>query len=348
MTPLERAILRQRRALLRIEQNGARQIVSTYAAVEQRLKESVDLLTREITHARAQGFEVRPGWLFAQQRYRQLLVELQHSTLDFLHQALTTITTMQAAAIARAPDDAERLIFATMGPAPRRDIAALRATFGKLPAAALHDMIGRASNGQPLGDLLGEIVPDAVDAVRHSLAYGVATGQNPRVIADDVMVRSGMSRTRALSIARTETLGAYREVSKQRFGETKIVETWTWLAAVDARTCPACAAMNGTIHPVTGGLESHPNCRCVAAPNTPSWADLGFTGIPDNRPAPQTPEERFDALSEADRLAILGRARLDAYSAGKITLADLVQETHSPKWGKGRTTATLTSLGLRI
>lgn len=348
MTPLERQIARQRNALLRIEHNGARQIIATYQAVEGRLKENADLLTREIAEARAAGIEVRPGWLFAQQRYRTLLAELQRSTLDFLHRAQGAIIDMQAAAVARAPEDAERLIFAALGPAPRRDVTQLRSTFGKLPAAALHQMIGRASNGQPLGDLLGEIVPDAVEAVRDSLAYGVATGQNPRVIADDVIVRSGMSRTRALAIARTETLGAYRTVTKDRFQGTKIVSEWEWRAALDARTCPACAAMNGTRHPVSEPLASHVNCRCTMCPRTPSWAELGFHGIPDGRPPALSPEQRFSALPEANQLAILGRARLEAYDAGEITLAEMVQETHSKRWGAGRRATSLTELGLRI
>jgi SPP1 gp7 family putative phage head morphogenesis protein len=348
MSSLERAIARQRRALLEIEQNGARQIISAYQAVEARLKENLDLLTREIAHGRASGIEVKPGWLFAQERYRALLAELQRDTLAFLHQALAAITAMQSQAVKRAPDDAERLIFATLGPAPKQDIAHLRGAFGKLPAAALREMIGRASNGQPLGDLLSEIVPDAVEAVRNSLAYGVATGQNPRLIADDVIVRSGMSRTRALAIARTETLGSYRAVTKERFLGSRIVSEWEWLAALDARTCPACAAMNGTRHSITEPLASHPACRCVMSPLTPSWAELGFTGIPDGRPPALSPEQRFEALSEADRLAILGRARLDAYNAGKITLADMVAETYSPRWGNGRSMVTLTALGLRV
>lgn len=346
MTPLERAIRNQRRALLAIERKGAQEIVRAYHIVEARLKQNLDLLTREIAHARSQGIEVKPGWLFAQERYRQLLIELQNSTLEFLHSALATITEMQTQAVSRAPSDAEKLILASMGPAPHEATTYLRATFGKLPAAALHMMIGRASDGQPLGELLSEIVPSSVEAVRHSLAYGVATGQHPRVIADDVVVRSGMSRTRALAIARTETLGAYRAVTQRRYNESKVVDSWEWRAALDNRCCAACAAMNGTIHPVTEPLASHPNCRCVAVPRTPSWAELGFHGIPDTRPKYRSPEERFGALPEAEQLAILGRARLDAYNAGKITLADMVAETRSERWGVGRATKPLAALGL--
>lgn len=348
MTPLERAIARQRAALLKVEQDGAGQIIGAYRSVESRLKSNLDLLTREIAEARAAGIEVRPGWLFSRERYRQLMVELQHSTLDFLNTSLTVVTDMQRVAVGRAPEDAARLIIASLEPAPRPAIVKLRARFGKLPEGALRHLIGRATNGQPLHLLLSEIAPDSAKAVQDSLAYGVATGQNPRTIAQDVQIQSGMSRTRALAIARTETLGAYRGATKDRFLGSRVVQSWTWRAALDNRTCPACVAMNGTEHPITEQLASHPNCRCAMVPNTPSWAELGFSGIPDSRPPQLSPEQRFDALPEAERLAILGHARLDAYNAGTITLADMVQTTQSQRWGTGRQATTLTALGIRI
>ncbi len=46
-------------------------------------------------------------------------------------------------------------------------------------------------------------------------------------------------------------------------------------------------------------------------------------------------------MPESDRLAVLGRAKLDAYNDGRITLADLVRPTHSERWGRGVRVATL-------
>ncbi len=46
-------------------------------------------------------------------------------------------------------------------------------------------------------------------------------------------------------------------------------------------------------------------------------------------------------MSEADQLAVLGRAKLDAYNDGLITLADLVKPTSSRRWGPGVRVASL-------
>jgi SPP1 gp7 family putative phage head morphogenesis protein len=345
---LERAIARQRNALLRIERNGASAIVQTYQAVERRLKYNLDLLTYELERAKAARIEVKPGWLFAQSQYQTLITELGEATLAFIHRAIATVTANQREAVGRAPTDAERLILSALGPAPRyaRDMMLQR--FTKLPAPQLEHLIGRAGDGQPLGNLLAEIVPASVTAAKNALAYGVATGQNPRIIAQDVQVRTGMARTRALAVARTETLGAYRHVAQERFKDSRVVQQWEWRAKLDARTCPSCMAMNGTLHPISEPLASHPNCRCVSTPRTASWAELGFTGIPDNRPPSESPEDRFAQLPEAEQLAILGATRLNAYNEGLISMGDLVHDTHSQRWGRGRRMATLQEMGLRV
>ncbi len=123
---------------------------------------------------------------------------------------------------------------------------------------------------------------------------------------------------------------------------SKVVKGWIWWAEPDA--CPVCSAEHGSEHTVDEILISHPCCRCTMVPQTLSWADLGFD-VPDGRPSRGGPE-RFAGLSEERKLTILGRARLDAYNAGLITLQDLVRETHHPRWGPGKRTATLKELHL--
>lgn len=347
MSPLEQEIARQRAALVRIEQNGASAITATYRRVEESLAANLALLNSEIESARSAGIEVRPNWLVSQHRYQQLLAELQEETLAFIHRAIEAVTKSQHAAVILAPGDADTLVVKSLGPAPKPAVAKVRSSFGSLPARQLEQFVGYAGDGKPLGLLLGELGPESAKAAKDSLAYGVATGQSPRVIATDVAQRTGIAKARALTIARTEMLRPYRTVTTQRFRETRVVQTWTWIATLDSSTCPACAAMNGTEHPVSEELHSHPNCRCAQSPNTPSWAELGFTGIPDTRQPTLSPQQRFAALPESERLSILGKRRLDAYEAGEITLEEMVRRTESPRWGAGRRASTLSELGVK-
>jgi SPP1 gp7 family putative phage head morphogenesis protein len=346
VSPLEELIARQRSELMKVERNGASAITATYKRVEEKLAANLALLISDIESARDAKVEVRPNWLVTQHRYQQLLAELQEETLAFIHRAIAEVTGMQRVAVERAPKDAEDLTVKALGPGPEAAVAQVRQNFGRLPGRQLERLVGFASDGKPLGELLAELGPEQSRAARDSLAYGVATGQSPRVIASDVATKTGMAKVRALTIARTEMLRPYREVTHERFQASQVVTGWTWLAVLDARTCPVCAAMNGTEHTDDETLDSHPNCRCTAAPRTKSWVDLGFSGIPDRRPPVLTPEQRFAALPEGDRLAILGARRLAAYESGAITLAEMVRVTESPRWGPGRRAATLTELGV--
>jgi hypothetical protein len=122
------------------------------------------------------------------------------------------------------------------------------------------------------------------------------------------------------------------------------VKGWIWIAEVNA--CPVCSAEHGSEHGLDETLDSHPGCRCSMMPVTLSWADLGFPNVPETRPTIEPGADRFAKLPEADKLLILGRARLEAYNAGEITLADMVRDTRSARWGAGKRMASLDELGV--
>jgi SPP1 gp7 family putative phage head morphogenesis protein len=341
VSPIEQELARQRARLHAIEQKQTSEIIRAYSAVNARLAHHLDALTRDIENAQRAGTEVRPGWLFAQARYRQLIADLAEHTDAFIVKATGAVTLGQREAVQAAVDDGRRLARLALGPAPQGAVAAVTSTWDHLPTAALDRLIGRASDGGPLGALIRELAPLAPEKVRDTLAFGVAAGKNPRVIAREVHGAALITRHRALVIARTEIVGAHREASTETWRQTKVVKTWTWLCAKDRRTCASCWAQDGTEHPLDEVMATHPQCRCSKVPTTLSWADLGFPGIKDARPVIPTGPDAFEQLPDADKLAVLGRAKLDAYNNGDITLQDLVHPTRSPRWGNGSREATL-------
>jgi SPP1 gp7 family putative phage head morphogenesis protein len=341
MSPLEQELARQRARLLEIEQAHVAAILRAYQAVASRLAHDLDALTREIEDARSHGVEVRPGWLFAQTRFHTLLADLAEHTDAFLAAAARTVTRAQREAVQQAFEDGRRLARLALGPASHGVLLRVAGAWDRLATDALDVLIGRAQDGTSLAQLLYEIAPLAPERVRDALAYGVAAGKNPRLIAREVYAASEITVNRALVIARTETIHAHREGVDETWRQTGIVQQWRWSCAKDLRTCPACWAQDGSLHPLNDPMASHPCCRCARLPATPSWADLGFHGIPDRRPTVTTGPQAFRRLSQADKLAILGRAKLEAYNAGLITLEDLVQHTHSPRWGRGSRVASL-------
>lgn len=343
MSRAEREIANQRARLLKIERNGMSEIVRSYQKVLKDLNKRLAQLTAQIEAEREAGHEVSEWWLQRQERFRDLVAQQERLTLDFLRESLTSLEGMKGAAAAQANGDAPALTQAVLGPAPAQAEALVANSFSRLPTSQLEHLVRNAADARPLGSLFAEIAPEATKAVKDALISGVARGASARDIATDVRKASGIAQNRAMLISRTETIRAYREATLENYRRSEVVIGWIWIAEVNA--CPVCTAEHGSEHSSDETLISHPGCRCTAMPKTKSWRELGFN-LPDQRPAIQTGPERFASLPEADKLAVLGRARLDAYNAGEITLLEMVKQTRSARWGDGKRTATLAELGI--
>ena len=140
-----------------------------------------------------------------------------------------------------------------------------------------------------------------------------------------------MGLNRALTIARTEQLRAYREASRRSYAENAdILDGWIWLSARDSRTCVSCWAMHGTRHRVTETLDDHINGRCTAIPM-----------VKGHDPGIRTGEELFRELPPAQQRSILGPAAHEAWLDGRVSLApdgrtSVVGQRDDPRWGTMR------------
>ena len=108
--------------------------------------------------------------------------------------------------------------------------------------------------------------------MRRSLAQSIAEGRNPRDAARLMNQRVDVSRSRARTIARTETIRAHHNATineYRRNGVDQVEVEAEWLTAGDDRVCPRCARREGevfTLDEIEGEIPLHPNCRCVALP----------------------------------------------------------------------------------
>ncbi|MFG1963099.1 hypothetical protein [Nonomuraea sp. NPDC049028] len=184
------------------------------------------------------------------------------------------------------------------------------------------------------------LADEATAAMKRELVRGVVVGDNPRTTAARMLrnlegeFNGGL--TRALNLARTETLDAHRQAAEiGQEDHADVLDGWIWHAELNSsrgRTCPSCWAKHGTVHPLTEpGPIDHQQGRCSRTPKTKSWADLGFD-IPE--PDDVLPDARqvFDSLPEQERLAIMGRRRLDLLDSGAIAWADLPQLRTTTGW----------------
>lgn len=117
--------------------------------------------------------------------------------------------------------------------------AALRASWDMLPAEAVETMLGMVDEGSPLRSaLVNRLGPTVAERMANHLIDAITLGMNPRQTADLVRREMGVGLTWALTTARTAQLWAYREATRANYvANNNIVESWTWLASLDDRTC---------------------------------------------------------------------------------------------------------------
>jgi len=129
------------------------------------------------------------------------------------------------------------------------------------------------------GLLIKSISDTTLDKLKKTLAEGVANGESIPNLADRIgIVYDEAKGSRAVKIARTETLSASNSGNLEAYRQSGVVEKKEWFysgpVGNDEEECEICAdiARQGAIDidkPFKGGFDAppaHPNCRCVVLP----------------------------------------------------------------------------------
>jgi SPP1 gp7 family putative phage head morphogenesis protein len=344
MSRLSRAADRFKRQVLAREEQAATTLIEQYGAVFQTLSQELDAVTAQIIELQKEGVEVTRNLIYRRTRLQSLIDQTEEQLTQFAQFAEPHITAEQAFAVERAQEHSRELVFTALGPLP--DGIAIPSNFLRFNPAVVEKFIGRASNGSPLRELLETLAPDAVSSIEEVFVKGIVKGLNPREVARQLRDEFSVPLHRAMTISRTEVLNAYRETNREFYAQNDhVVTRWRWQAAFNSRTCAMCLAMDGTEFETRVSLDTHPNCRCVLVPVTKSWAELGFTGIPDRRSQPaQNGAEWFAAQPKATQLRIVGPAKLKRIEEGTLTLKALVGVRNDRDWGKSRHERSLRSV----
>ena len=129
------------------------------------------------------------------------------------------------------------------------------------------------------GELIKGISKTTRDDVREVITRAFVEGIPPRSAASLLLDAVG-DATRALTIARTETMRASNEGQEQLWKQATDVGLLTgreermWIVTPDDRLCPICEGLEDRTSPLNGMFTSnsgasydvppaHPNCRCV-------------------------------------------------------------------------------------
>lgn len=311
--PIEDVIARQRSRLIRgVEGPLLRSLIREYARIVPDIEAEALRLAQRATEIAAAGGDPF-ATLLAESRLRALERMVRDDLATLANNAVGGLQRAQRAAVAQS-----------LG-----DIVTTWATYevrAQLNIPAVERIAASLTPRAPLERLVSRLGPEAADRVRAGLIRGVALGENPRRTASRIVDAMHGNRARALTIARTETLRAYRGANLETFQRNRnMIRGWVWISAMDARSCAMCIAMHGTVHPTATMIGTHPGCRCAMGP------------LPVGQPSPVAlgPDE-FAQWTTARQVAVLGQSKHAAYAAGRIELSDLVGVSRSRDWGLTR------------
>ena len=293
----------------------------------------LDTLYQQIGDAQASGEPVPLHWLYEQNRLQATKAMIEGNINQYGALAQTQTGQLVSTGAQLGVKSGMTLLADSRPPG-------VHFSFGVPSRDAIESIVGATSEGSPLAALFAGFGEEAADGAAKALITGITLGENPRMIAPLVEDALDVSRARALTIARTEMLRAYRQAAMETYrANSDVVDSWIWVADLSPRTCAACLAMNGTEHSLDEDLDGHVNCRCVKLPKTKSWDDiLGPLGIDtsdidETSLDVQSGEDWFNEQSEEVQRSILGNKKYEAYANGDFTLSDLVGHAHSEDWG---------------
>lgn len=208
------------------------------------------------------------------------LAHLQRAVMlavgSFAVASMLHVTDGQQQAVQAGATDAQALIRTALQPHVGATTA--DALVRHPQSGVLHAFVGRSqTTGKPLSHLLATMDDATAQKVTKTLYAALASGVHPDTAANMLTQATGMARNRALVVARTEIISAYRSASLTTYrANADVCDGWTWMAAQDGRVCPFCASMDGTFHTLDEDLNAltHPNCRCCPAPHVKAADDL--------------------------------------------------------------------------
>ena len=203
--------------------------------------------------------------------------------------------------------------------------AKLDLQFNRVSLPAIQALIGQLDAQSPLAELFNSITTDGATKIGKLIEQSIIAGENPRDLGRHIRDQFDVSTQRALTIARTESMRAYRGATQENYRlNARFLRGWRWSASLSDRTCAACIASHGTEHPIEEPFGSHPNCRCSPIPIV----------IGDDRPFVSGPDW-FSKQDKSLQRKVLNRKGLAIYESG-TPLTDWVHETTDPRWGRSR------------
>jgi SPP1 gp7 family putative phage head morphogenesis protein len=219
-----------------------------------------------------------------------------------------------------------------------------------LPSASLLRAIvtQRPFGGAMLTPWFDKMKKDTAGQVMRAIRAGIATGQTTGEIVSAIRgtrangFKDGIfdiTRRSADALVRTAAASVATQARDEVFNENaELLDGEQWVATLDDRTCPECAALDGVVMDLGDGDRPplHVGCRCFMVPVVKSWRALGIdkADLPESTRASmdgQVPESVTygDWLADQSydtQVAVLGQTRADLFASGELDIKQFVND----------------------
>jgi len=307
-----------RRRLLGREAEQMREMARRWLEVERAVEAIAALLADDLMKLKTAGTAVTAAKIFRLERYQRLVAQAKLEVKRYDQWAADLIGRKQVEMGKLGAEGAAMLIRSAY-----LDAGKIGAYFDLLPVEAVESMAGFAGDGTPLYKLLLDDYPETVGNLTKTLVDSTAMGINPRETARLMMEDMAGNLDRALTVARSEQLRAYREAGRQQMEVSRVVEGYIRRCALNEGTCMACIVLDGTEYPTDELMEVHPNDRCFMQPKIiglePVEAVYG--------------KDWFGLQTEETQRTMMGDDYYEAWQSGKFELDQLASTHVDPTWG---------------
>jgi SPP1 gp7 family putative phage head morphogenesis protein len=308
----------QRARLQAHEADIMREMAQRWLKVEDALKADMLDLSLYLDELRLRGETISAARLMQMDRYRQMIADARREHEQYSRWLADSLAADQRGQVAQGITDAQKLIEAA-----GEDARIAHLVFDRINVSAVEFMVGFASDGTPLYDLLRASYPESVVKLTDALIQGLAKGVGPRATAAAMAENMAGNLDRALLIARTEQLRALRAGNQAQFQQSNVVSGYIRRAQRNATVCPACLSLDGKIYPTDELFAQHPADQCYMQPvlrfgKTPSFP---------------TGQEWLATQPESVQRQILGKGKFELYKDGKLDWSKVAVVHDNPIWG---------------
>jgi len=308
-----------RAALLRQERAQQAEMVRQWLGIEERLMDQIMVLVYQL---QSEDSPKSLHQIVMMERYQRLLAQVQAELGQYSQDVIVQVQRERDEWARRGFENGQMMVWRSL------EASAMGVGLDQLPVEAVTNLTAWSGEGTALGQLLqGAFLPEGLPrgwtALQRTLVQGLALGWHPEKTAREMARALAGGLQRAMVVARTEQIRAYRSGSLQAYQESGVVIGHKRLTAHDSRVCAACLADEGHVYGLDEMMWSHPQCRCTSVPvlrgaEEPQW-ELGEEWL--RRQDPATQNQIFGSWAAAD-----------AFRRG-IPLKEFMRVTNEGDWG---------------